>query len=1041
MRSFRTLAALCLGLCLSAPVAFAQSADPGEATSNHDLMIVFDGSNSMWGQIGGRAKVDIARDALGEVLSDLPPGLRLGMMVYGAERRGDCSDIVLSVPVAPASEVADEISRIAGELTPRGKTPLTDAVKRAAETIRYTENKATVVLITDGIESCEADPCALGRLLESEGIDFTAHVVGFGLSAEDGRKVACLADETGGRYLPAADAADLSQALIDTLMPVGIDPSDFETDEPAPEPAGAPVPVTLILRDAAGGHVLNARSFKSVTLTGPDGQTVTPNLSWERDFSAATELAPGRWTLSAERSRDDGSNISYTVGGLAFTVDTTTAAAPIELNLYASLKVETQLWPGRVVPPGTELPAASGGGRANYQLFPLGPDGMADKPVAKGTMGFDTPVAPGTYILRGTLARTITRDKVVRVRPGEETLFVFDFAVSEVFVTALTEDGTRVMDVPGGRNQTTFFYDRSDSKYFAKGGAPENSKGVRLPFYLPAGTWKVDAGAEGSGKLRGIMAFDVPAAGQSIEVTVPSGKLLDGTEIARLDAESNTRCLAMVGAENKACLVESPFVWADGKPTGEFAEGDGGPVTTPVATDVAPEPETETETETETNAAPALGAPATGTEPITIKRNGVIATLIWGEDAFATRAERISFGSSTQAKMDPKATSVDGLIGNPETRPAATPFTALGCGGEVIAWFDAVHAIDGDGPDLLVADGGGAEAMRISALTSDGDEVLLADFRGGAMAIDLADFPPLSAPVVGLRLTDLAKDCGNRTPGGDVDVVAVINGVAATPSATAEPATKTEGGFSLNGFAPEPEPQAEGGLAGLEPDIYGFVSDGALICENRWVDVFEDSISIGFADDSLVEFTCTPAADGRDCTASGAFKQGQPTDVPAIGSTLALTPKGAEMCLGGECEIIAPCPPFEEPGATPIAAEGAFDPALSGSWSMEGLCDNHVLVVGEDGRGAVRVNGMGWRSVLAFSCSGPASDTLCLPHELDGTGTVASATPRDNAGDNFIRFSMSEAGELRACDGSGGCEAVQQCTPDPERDQIPEFAQ
>ena len=67
-----------------------------------------------------------------------------------------------------------------------GKTPLTEAVRQAASTLKSTEAKATVILITDGIETCEADPCALGAELEASGVDFTAHVVGFGLTAEEG---------------------------------------------------------------------------------------------------------------------------------------------------------------------------------------------------------------------------------------------------------------------------------------------------------------------------------------------------------------------------------------------------------------------------------------------------------------------------------------------------------------------------------------------------------------------------------------------------------------------------------------------------------------------------------------------------------------------------------------------------------------------------------------------------------------------------------------------------------------------------------------
>lgn len=105
----------------------------------------------------------------------------------------------LIVPPAPGS--APVISTAAAKMRFLGKTPLSEAVRRAAAEMRATEDKATVILITDGIETCAADPCAVATELESQGVDFTAHVVGFGLTKEEGRQVACLAENTGGKYI------------------------------------------------------------------------------------------------------------------------------------------------------------------------------------------------------------------------------------------------------------------------------------------------------------------------------------------------------------------------------------------------------------------------------------------------------------------------------------------------------------------------------------------------------------------------------------------------------------------------------------------------------------------------------------------------------------------------------------------------------------------------------------------------------------------------------------------------------------------------
>ena len=215
---------------------------PASANATEDqprTLIVMDGSGSMWGQIEGVPKLEIARQTLTTVLSGLPNDLELGLMAYGHREKGNCSDIELIVP--PAAGMATAISQAAGTMRFLGKTPLSAAVQMAAEELRYTEDAATVILITDGVETCEADPCALASALERSGVGFTAHVIGFGLSGEEGAQVACIAENTGGRYLPANNAEALADALTAAIgdeLATSAAP-DPETPEPSRHFPGA----------------------------------------------------------------------------------------------------------------------------------------------------------------------------------------------------------------------------------------------------------------------------------------------------------------------------------------------------------------------------------------------------------------------------------------------------------------------------------------------------------------------------------------------------------------------------------------------------------------------------------------------------------------------------------------------------------------------------------------------------------------------------------------------------------------------------------
>ena len=109
----------------------AMTAAPADAAD--DVMVVFDGSNSMWGQIDGTAKIEIARGVIGNLTAELDPQTNVGLMAYGHRRRGDCSDIEIILPPAPLDRASflAEIEKI----TPTGKTPLTDAVAQAAEAL------------------------------------------------------------------------------------------------------------------------------------------------------------------------------------------------------------------------------------------------------------------------------------------------------------------------------------------------------------------------------------------------------------------------------------------------------------------------------------------------------------------------------------------------------------------------------------------------------------------------------------------------------------------------------------------------------------------------------------------------------------------------------------------------------------------------------------------------------------------------------------------------------------------------------------------
>ncbi|MER8895763.1 VWA domain-containing protein [Mesorhizobium sp. M0676] len=259
------------------------------------VIIILDASGSMWAQIDGKPKLEIARESLRTVLQSVPGDDEIGLMAYGHREKGSCDDIELIVP--PQAGSASAISAAADSLKFLGKTPLTAAVKQAAEALKYTEDKATVVLITDGLETCEGDPCALGKELEASGVDFTVDVVGFGLTADEGKQIACLADNTGGKYIQASDEKALQEALVETVAAPAPAPAPEPAPAPAPEPAKPEFNFIPSVVMAEGGDPItdgNAWEVYKAKADGTRGEAVTTQYN---NYEA--NLEPGDYVVVA----------------------------------------------------------------------------------------------------------------------------------------------------------------------------------------------------------------------------------------------------------------------------------------------------------------------------------------------------------------------------------------------------------------------------------------------------------------------------------------------------------------------------------------------------------------------------------------------------------------------------------------------------------------------------------------------------------------------------------------------------------------------
>ena len=226
MRFIKTV--LFLLLCgLFASGLYAQNSD--EPLTR--LLFVFDASNSMNATWQSDRKITIARKLLNDAIKEVDdkPNVELGLRVYGHQVRieagkQDCDDTRLEVSFRPHN--GELIKRTLNNLSPKGTTPIARSLEKAAGDFpECSDCRNIIILITDGIEACDGDPCAVSRALQKKGIILKPFVIGVGLEDEFKDTFTCV-----GNYFDATNEESfenilnivITQALNNTTAQVNL---------------------------------------------------------------------------------------------------------------------------------------------------------------------------------------------------------------------------------------------------------------------------------------------------------------------------------------------------------------------------------------------------------------------------------------------------------------------------------------------------------------------------------------------------------------------------------------------------------------------------------------------------------------------------------------------------------------------------------------------------------------------------------------------------------------------------------------------------
>lgn len=180
------------------------------------ILFIVDGSQSMLTQWESGNKMEVARDLLTELVDSLS-GLNhveMALRVYGHQKPvppQDCNDTKLEVAFAKRN--AQKIKNKLRAIRPKGTTPIAHSLELSINDFpKCDECRNIIILITDGIESCDGDPCAVSLRLQKQGIILKPFVIGIGLDEEFKDTFDCV-----GRYYNAANE-DRFKEILDVVV-------------------------------------------------------------------------------------------------------------------------------------------------------------------------------------------------------------------------------------------------------------------------------------------------------------------------------------------------------------------------------------------------------------------------------------------------------------------------------------------------------------------------------------------------------------------------------------------------------------------------------------------------------------------------------------------------------------------------------------------------------------------------------------------------------------------------------------------------------
>lgn len=261
-------------------IGFLLSVSPGYGQELTRILFILDASNSMNAKWGDQTRIESAKELLAKAVDSLrgAENLEIALRVYGHQSPitatyQDCNDTKLEIPFG--KDNYDRVKTRIRSIMAKGTTPIARSLEAAADDFPDMNSRNVIILITDGLEACDNDPCVIAKKLHDKGVKVTPFVIGLGLDLSYLEQFKCIGSyseaETKDAFRSVLSSV-INKALINTTVQINlnnINGAPIETD------------VTVFLYEAGTKRLVYTFEHTINRFGNPDTVVVDPSLKYD----------------------------------------------------------------------------------------------------------------------------------------------------------------------------------------------------------------------------------------------------------------------------------------------------------------------------------------------------------------------------------------------------------------------------------------------------------------------------------------------------------------------------------------------------------------------------------------------------------------------------------------------------------------------------------------------------------------------------------------------------------------------------------------